>query len=212
MTAKRRPWKTLAKDYPIDSRYLRIRRETVQLPTGEIYPEYFINESLGWVCIFCLTRQGTVVLNRQYKHGIGEYVLELPAGGREPGEPAEVSARRELREETGYEAARFEHLGSLIVDPTFSEARMELFFCRDAVPVGGRARDPREKIRNRLVSLDELVRLVRTGRINVIGHVAAIYTVLDKMRLSRVPSRAAARRRTAPARRPMTVARKGQRR
>jgi ADP-ribose pyrophosphatase len=193
MAAKQTPWKTVAKRYAIDSKYLRIRQETVQLPTGEIYDDYFINESPGWVCVFCLTRQGTVILNRQYKHGIGEYVLELPAGAREESESAEECARRELLEETGYEAPQFEHVVSLIVDPTFSEGRMHLFFCRDATPGGRRSRDPRERIKNRFVSVSELVALLRAGKINVLGHVAAIYTVLDrKMSLLAMPRESSA--------------------
>jgi ADP-ribose pyrophosphatase len=181
MATTKKLWKTLSADYAIKTEHLRIRRETVQLPKGEIYDDYFINETPGWVGIFCLTNQNTVILNRQYKHGIGECVLELPAGAIDANESPETSARRELFEETGYEADTFEHLGSFIIDPTYSEGRMQLFYCEDASRARGtRPRDPREDIRNRFVSMPQLVSLLRSNKINVLGHVAAIYTVLDK--------------------------------
>jgi len=180
MKKEEKLWKTLHSSYAISSNYLKIRRETVQLPTGQIYNDYFINETAGWVAIFCVTHENKIILNRQYKHGIGEYVLELPAGAIDPNEHPEVSARRELLEETGYEARNFEYLGAYIIDPTFSEGYMHLFFCDEAVPTGGKSNDPRENIANRFVSIDELVRLLRSLEINVIGHVAAIYTVLDR--------------------------------
>jgi len=173
-----RPWKVLATDYPVASPQFRLRREIVRAP-GEAHDrEYFIHESAGWVCVFCVTGAQTVVLNRQYKHGIRRYVLELPAGTLERGEDPLACAERELREETGYVADRFEYLGAFIIDPSGSEGIMHLFFCKGARRVGRKKRDPAEVIINRLVRVPTLLKLLRDRRINVVGHVAAIYTVL----------------------------------
>jgi ADP-ribose pyrophosphatase len=176
----KKPWKTLSVSYPITSPFFKLRKEIIKVPGSKEKREYFIHESRGWACIFCVTIAGTVVLNWQYKHGIGRYVLELPSGGLEEGESPRACARRELLEETGYVADKFEFLGSFIVDPTNNDGIMHLFYCDNARPNGRRKVDPTEKIRCRFVKIGTLLRLLQEGKIDVLGHVAAIYTVLAK--------------------------------
>lgn len=174
----RKAWKTLSEKRVIDSPHLRIRDEVVQLPGGEVLDHYFINESMGWSCIFCVTVEGRVILNRQYKHGIGRRVLELPAGMIEPEETPLDCARRELCEETGYLADHFEHVRSFIIDPSGNTGMMHLFCCENARPARQKNNDPQEPIVNQHVAIDTLMDLVLNGEINVLGHVAAIYTML----------------------------------
>jgi 8-oxo-dGTP pyrophosphatase MutT (NUDIX family) len=175
-----RLWETIKREYVIDTPYLRIRKEKVRLPNGQILGDYHIQESRGWVAIFCKTLQGEVVLNWEYKHGIGRYVLELPAGGLELSETPVECAQRELLEETGYVAQSFEKIGTFVIDPSYVDGLMHFFYCKNARPEGKKKIDPREKIKNRLVSVPDLIALIRTGKIEVMGHVAAIYTVLDR--------------------------------
>lgn len=175
-----RLWETIKREYAIDTPYLRIRKETVRLPNGQIHGDYYIQESRGWVAIFCKTLQGEVVLNWQYKHGIGRHVLELPAGGLEPSEAPVEGAQRELCEETGYVVQSFEKIGTFVIDPSYVDGLMHVFYCENARPEGKKKTDPKEEIKNLLVSVPDLIALVRTGKIEVMGHVAAIYTVLDR--------------------------------
>ena len=86
----------------VDSPFLKIYKEAVELPNGEILHEYYILDRPGWVAIWCEVDEGEVVLTRQYKHGIGKTVMELPAGSIEKGETPLDCAMRELLEETGY--------------------------------------------------------------------------------------------------------------
>src|SRR5579872_3649919 len=105
-------WRVTASHYVIDTPHLRLREDTVELPDGTIVERYFVRESRGFVVIFALTPDRRVVLVRQYKHGIGRVVLELPAGAIDPGETPMETARRELSEETGYEADSMEQVRS----------------------------------------------------------------------------------------------------
>lgn len=172
-------WKTISAEHVVNSKYLRVRKERVQLPTGEIYDDYFINESRGWATVFCRTCEGLVILNRQYKHGIGCEVIELPAGSLEAGESAIECARRELMEETGYSCSSLEPIASFALDPTSSEGWMHLFYGLGARQVAPVANDPREQVATILASTEDLMLLVRTRVVNVMGHVAAIYSALD---------------------------------
>ena len=178
-------WEVLDSESVIDSRYLKIRRDTVRLPDGTIYNEFYVNERIGWAAIFCITIDGKVLLTRQYKHGIGEVVLELPAGSIEFDDASpEEGIRRELEEETGYRADTVELLGQFIIDPTSSTGRVWVYLARNGQLTGRKKEDDaREIIQLELATPEEVLGKVRAGEIMVQGHVAAIYMVCDKLGL-----------------------------
>jgi len=175
-----RPWRVLSSTVLIDSRYLRLRSDAIELPNGARINEYYVRETRGFAVIFPVTPQERVVLVRQYKHGINERVLELPAGAIDPGENAVDCAVRELAEETGYAAPRdLELIRAFITDPTNSDGRFSLFLARDVELRFPQKLDPTEEIDVELASFEDLRRYVRDGTIAVNSHVASIYTTLD---------------------------------
>lgn len=175
-------WRVVDSSYVVDSRFLRLRKDTIELPDGTIVPEYYVKESRGFVVIFALTQDGSVILVRQYKHGAGRVLLELPAGAIDPGETPLHCAVRELAEETGYEAGSIEFVRSFITDPTNADTIAHLFLARGARKTSEQSLDITENIQVELVTVDELRRLVRDGTIDVMPQVAAIYTVLENLR------------------------------
>ena len=74
----------------------------MELPSGVVVEDYFVRESRGFCVVFALTPDENVLLVRQYKHGVGEIVTDLPAGVIDAGETPETCAVRELAEETGF--------------------------------------------------------------------------------------------------------------
>ena len=178
-----RKWQIVSSEYVLDSPWYRIRRDVCRLPDGTVVDSYYVREHAGFAIIFALTSDNLVVFNRQYKHGIGESVLELPAGALEPDESPEACARRELEEETGYVAGALEPVTSFITDPTSSTGRIHLFFAREATPGGVVAREVTEDIEVVLVPLDRAIEVVRSGQVTVQSHVAAIYFMLDRLGL-----------------------------
>jgi 8-oxo-dGTP pyrophosphatase MutT (NUDIX family) len=178
----KRRWQVAASEIVIDTPHLRLRRDAIVLPSGGRIENYFVRESRGFSVIFALTPDERVVLVRQYKHGIGRSVLELPAGAIDPGEAPLACASRELVEETGYASeAQLEHAATFAVDPTNSDAHFHLFIARDARPIGAQELDATEDIDVQLATFDELRRYVRDGTIEVGSHVAAIYFILDRL-------------------------------
>lgn len=178
------PWSLLESSYAVQSPYYRLRVDTVGLPDGTVEREYYVREARGWVTVFCLTTEGDVVLNRQYKHGAQQIVLELPAGTVDDnGETPEEAVRRELEEETGYVADQFEQIGHAYADPTSSTAEVWIFFAKDARLGGIRKDDPREVIEVLLLRPEEVLEKLRAGEIQSAGQIGALYLALDRIGL-----------------------------
>ena len=176
-------WRIVDSEVVIETPYLRLRRDNIELPDGRIVENYFVRESRGFSVIFALTADERVVLVRQYKHGIARSVLELPAGAIDDGESPADCARRELGEETGYEGLppEPEYLATFIYDPTSSNTYFHVYLVRGARPVVAQSFDPTEAIDVELATLEQLRRYVRDGTISVGTHVAVIYYVLDRL-------------------------------
>lgn len=75
-----------------------------------------------------------VLLVRQYRYAIGRVIAEVPAGLIDPGEEPEVTAHRELREETGFDAGQMKYLGSFFTSPGFCDEKIYLFLAQDLRP------------------------------------------------------------------------------
>lgn len=173
-------WKVVDSEIVIETPHLRLRRDEIELPSGTRVGPYYVRESRGFAVVFALTADDRVVLVRQYKHGIGRVLLELPAGGIDPDETPERCAERELREETGY-AGALERIGAYVFDPTSSTTVYHLYLARDARPVGATSFDETEAIETILAAPEDVRRFARDGTIEVGIHIASIYTVLDHL-------------------------------
>ena len=98
-----------------------------EIDTGDGVYSREVIEHPGAVVVAAVDAAGRLVLVRQYRHPVGGYLLELPAGGLEPGEAPLEAARRELREETGLVAAEWVHLGSFFASPGFLREQLHAF-------------------------------------------------------------------------------------
>jgi ADP-ribose pyrophosphatase len=107
-------------------RVFHMVRENVTLDNGATTDLDFI-EHPGAAAIVALTSEENVVLVRQYRHAVGRYIWEIPAGTLAPGETAAECARRELVEEAGYQAAQWQALGEITPVPSYSDERIHLF-------------------------------------------------------------------------------------
>jgi ADP-ribose pyrophosphatase len=130
-----------------DGRIFRVLAERVRLPSG-------LEQSLdvvlhpGAVGIAAVDEGGKLVLVRQYRHPLGRWTVEIPAGRLEPGESPERAARRELEEETGLHARSWRLLRSIAPAPGFCSEIVHVFEARDLAPApgGGRPADPDEEL------------------------------------------------------------------
>ena len=101
-TPKNLDWKTLKSEYLFRRPWLTARRDTCEMPDGRINDEYYVLEYPTWVHVVAVTKEGLMVIIRQYRHGLGRTCFEIVAGCAEEGEDPLEAAKRELQEETGY--------------------------------------------------------------------------------------------------------------
>jgi len=105
-----------------------------------------------------------ILLIRQFRHASDGYLLEIPAGRLDEGESPESCAARELREETGYSAAKTEHLASIFTTPGFTDERIHLFMATGLSP-GSQALESDEILDLYPTPLSEALEGVSTGKI-----------------------------------------------
>ena len=110
-------------------RVLHLVVETVTLPNGHRMDLEVVRHP-GASAIVALTDADEVLLVRQYRHAVGGFIYEVPAGKLD-GEPPEVCAARELIEEAGVEAGQWVKLGSIVTTPGFSDEVIHLYLARD---------------------------------------------------------------------------------
>lgn len=90
--------------------------ESVQLPDGRTIPDYYVVRFPDYVLVYAELDDGSVPMLMQYKHGVRRVCLAFPGGAVEQGESPLVAARRELLEETGWEAEGWHGLGSFVTN------------------------------------------------------------------------------------------------
>lgn len=121
-------------------------RESARLPSG-LVQDLAVVVHPGAVAIAAEDEKGELVLVRQYRHALGRWLLEIPAGRLERGEEPIVAAKRELEEETGLAAREWSELGAIVPAPGFCSERIWIFHARGLAAVASKkAHDADEEL------------------------------------------------------------------
>jgi len=171
MTIK--PWKVLETSYV----HPRFRIDKCELSNGHLL-NATIFEFRSWGNIVALTKNGEVVLVKQYRHGVCEAILEFPGGVVEDGEDPLEGIKRELLEETGYTASQVIPVGKLYPNPALQPNTQYCFLAFDAEKVGGQNLDAGEDIEVHLMPLDELVEMAKSNQFPHALDVAVLFQAL----------------------------------
>jgi ADP-ribose pyrophosphatase len=150
-----------------EGRVITVQIESIILPKGHALDAEIVRHP-GSVVIVPVTAANEIILARQYRHAIGRYTWELPAGSLKPGEDPRTAAARECHEEIGQVAGRLEPLGSFFPTPGYCDEEMHFFLAADLRDpgVGDRATpDEDEDIEPRPFSLAEIEAMIRRGDI-----------------------------------------------
>lgn len=115
-----------------EGKVINLRRDTVFLPNGRTGTREVV-EHPGAVAVVPVTKEGNIILVRQFRHPIQQIMLEVPAGKLDPGESPECCAVRELAEETGFRANKLRKLTSMYTTPGFSNEIIHVYLAEDLV-------------------------------------------------------------------------------
>ena len=160
-------WRKLSADADaVDYTIFSVRRELYQSPRNGHAESASILEAPDWVNVVALTTAGDCILIRQYRYGTEKYTLEIPGGMIDPGESPLAAAERELREETGYVAARWTALGRTAPNPAFQRNYLYTFLAEGCERAGEQLQDPGEDIEVLVTPRREVDALIASDEID----------------------------------------------
>lgn len=163
-TMKHLEEKTLSTRQIFKGRYLKIEQDQVQAPDGRTYTREYILHP-GAAMMIPLLPNGNVVMIHQYRHAVKKVFLEFPAGKRDHNEETLLTAKRELLEETGYEAKDWKFLTTIHPVIGYSNEHIDLYLAKDLIQMGQRL-DQGEFIEVVEVKPADLMQLVLEGKVS----------------------------------------------
>ncbi|TJX61439.1 NUDIX hydrolase [Soehngenia saccharolytica] len=173
--------KTMKSERIYDGKILNLRVDTVELPDKK-YSKREIVEHPGAVAIIAINENKEMIMIRQYRKAIDKILLEIPAGKLELNEEPIESAKRELKEETGYTADKIEYVMEFYTSPGFSNEKIYLFLAQ-GLTEGEQELEVGEYIDVEKYSLDELMKMIKLGEIvdskTIIG-ISYYYNMINK--------------------------------
>lgn len=184
------PWKRTQSERLLENPYINVRRDECELPGGRRISDYYVVEEADYGVVFALTPHDEVVMVRQYKHGIGAILLELPAGYFDHADEDPAAAcLREFREETGYTVSHYQLAAAFVRHPSRMNNRGHLVIASGAHPAGNQKLDANEDIEVILLPIETALTRVQSGQIDAVGTVAALYFGWDFVQRQRQANR-----------------------
>ncbi len=153
-------------------------QDTMQIPNGTTAKWDFIMHKGAAACV-AVKKNGNLVMVRQYRNALERETIEIPAGGINPGEDMKTAALRELEEETGYKAGKFEFLLSIRTTVAFCNENIDIYVAKNLKP-SKQNLDEDEFINVEAYSVDELCELIYAGKIEDSKTVSAIMSYKNK--------------------------------
>lgn len=173
-----KPWKVLGSKDLYRTNRVAMRIDQCEVSNGNLFEPYVI-ECGTWVNVIALTKEREVVLVRQYRHAVGQVLLEIPAGVMDAEDESPLqTAKRELLEETGYTSENFIEVGRVYPNPATHTNLTYSFLALNVELVGQQNLDETEEIEVSLIPFDEFVTLAKAGGLPQALHVSALFFAL----------------------------------
>ncbi|MGG1628636.1 NUDIX hydrolase [Rossellomorea sp. NRS-1567] len=157
--------KTIKTETIYQGKIIDLQVDEVELPNGKTSKRELIKHP-GAVAVIALTPEGKLVMVEQYRKALEKSIIEIPAGKLEPGEEPDITALRELEEETGYGCGNLEHLISFYTSPGFADELVHLYIAHDLYPIHeSKETDEDEFVELIEVTVEEAAQLIKEQRI-----------------------------------------------
>ena len=155
-------WKKISSEYLFKATWFTIRKDKCETPEGKIIDPYYVYEFPTWVTALALTEENKVVMVRQYRHALGETILEIPGGCVDDTDKSlEDAIARELLEETGYSFKKYDYLGKISPNPSTNDNWMHMFLATGGVKTAEQNLDHNEEIEVYILSIEEVKQLLK---------------------------------------------------
>ena len=175
-------WKILSSEYLFNDLWFKVRKDICETSSGKIINPYYVYEFPEWATAFALTEDNKVIIVKQYRHPIGEVIVELPGGCvDDTDKDFQTAIARELLEETGYSFTSYESLGKISANPSTNTNWMHMFLAKGGKKVSEQKLDHNEEIIVELIPIEELKKLVRENKIVQSMHITCILYALQKL-------------------------------
>jgi len=158
-------WKLLETGYVLDAKWLKVRKEKVELPNGRVLDDFYVVENGELVAILAIDANDEIFLVKQYRHAIKDVTIDFPGGGVEEGESPTDAARRELAEETGMLADNLEKLVIYYPDSGRTACKKHIFLAKNLRKDAGGSykQEDNEDIQLLRMPLKEVLEKMRNG-------------------------------------------------
>lgn len=169
-------WKLLQSDYLFKEPWLTVRKQKMELPDGVVVPSYFVLEYPAWVCVVALTKEGKMIMVRQFRVGIERVLIELCAGVVEPEDTTFMdAAKRELLEETGYGNGKWELYMTTSANPGTHTNLTYCFLATDLEKIGSSHPEETEDLSVELWQPEEILNMLQKDEILQSIHAAVLW-------------------------------------
>lgn len=158
-------WKTTKSETLVNSRWVKVRKDSVDLPNGQHIDDFYaitLNEAAA---IVALDADGNIILKKEYRYCLDRELIEVPAGGFEKGEDGLAVAKRELLEETGYASDDWQYIGATVESSAKLTNYMHIYFANYCRKVSGQHLDPTEELDVLVMPLKKAVEMVMNNEI-----------------------------------------------
>jgi ADP-ribose pyrophosphatase len=175
-------WKTISSEYLFRDNWFTVRKDRCLAADGRLIDPYYVYEFPSWVTAVACADDGRLIMEKQYRHALGEVNYEIPGGCVDDTDDSlEAAISRELLEETGYAFKKLEFLGRISANPSTNNNWMHMFLATGGHLVRDQALDHNEEIEISLFSVEEVKDLLRKNQIIQSMHVTALFYALEKL-------------------------------
>ena len=170
-------WKTKKTEKLIDTHWVKVRRDAVELPNGQAIEDFYAITINDAAAIVALDDAGNIILKKEYRHCYQEKLIEIPAGVLEASEDPPKAAKRELLEETGYTSDQWTYLGKTVESSAKLTNYMHIFLAENCKKVSKQKLDYGEDIEVIEVDFDHAIQMIMNNEIICNSSIGAILKV-----------------------------------
>ena len=157
-------WQTLGSKYLVNDRWLKLRADKCETPDGHILDPFYVFEYPDWINCLVIDETDDVIMIRQYRHGVKDYILETIGGSTELHDAnLEASVRRELKEELGYVGGEVIQTGVSYANPANQTNKIYSYLAIGGKCTDAQALEPGENIHIEVLPFIEVVNMMNNS-------------------------------------------------